>query len=175
MNQKSVEAALSGADQSGDRAAADSSAAAKAAPDFNADIEATKAAAAKPAKPPFRTSKTKAGVVRSVHVYCPDLWEGPQPGIVSGAPVNGPVRDGDGSVIEEDGQLITVNVLVDAARNPNALKAWRGRPEGNTMVGVPIYDALTDDQRIHAAKREPIAEDSTTARFLCWAEWPPRN
>jgi hypothetical protein len=124
-------------------------------------------------EPVVLTSKRKAGIPRMVCVFCPDLWSGPQPGVVSGGPFVEPITNPVGSeVIEQEGQVVNVNALVDAANNPRALAVWRGRREGNTMCSVPLYDALTPEQRAQVAPRSLIGTDSSGNRYFAWCEWP---
>ncbi len=118
------------------------------------------------------TSTTKASIGRIVHVYAPSLWSGPQPGIVSNGPFNEPVCENAAvgvRTVQNDGQHVNVNVLVDAANNPDALAFWRSRPQGNTLTSVPLYDALPHLERETVAGRPAGA-----AGLVCWAEWPPR-
>lgn len=119
------------------------------------------------------TSTVKAAIGRIVHVYAPSLWSGPQPGIVSNGPFTEPVCElhfHGRRTVQEDGQVVNVNVLVDAANNPNALKYWRCREQGNTLTSVPLYDALTAHDRA-----EVLSRPAGAAGIVCWAEWPPRT
>lgn len=118
------------------------------------------------------TSTVKAAIGRIVHVYAPSLWIGPQPGIVSNGPFVEPVCENAPEgvrVVQTDGQVVNVNVLVDAAKNPEALKFWRSREQGNTLTSVPVYDALSGLEReiVEGRPCHPVG-------IVCWAEWPPR-
>lgn len=59
-------------------------------------------------------------------------------------------------------QLVDVNLSVHGVRDAELLAAFRARPEGNTFSGVPIFDALTPEQRVEVAKFYEV-----------WAEWMP--
>lgn len=118
------------------------------------------------------TSTVEASVGRMVHVYAPSLWGGPQAGIVSNGPYAFNVCENAPEglrVVQMDGQVVNVNVLVDASINRESLKFWRSRDQGNTLVAVPLYDALSPSEREIVAGRAAGAEG-----IVCWAEWPPR-
>lgn len=120
------------------------------------------------------TSKTKASVGRIVHVYCPQLWSGPQPGIVTSGPFfEQTLCDKEGCPLEDAAQTINVNVLVDAQSHPGALGYWRERAQGNTLAGVPLFDAMDSESQT----RTCLVINHLTAdeKLVAWAEWPPRS
>jgi hypothetical protein len=110
------------------------------------------------------TSKNRASIGRVLLVFAlaplaissddakPPVWDGPQPGLV----VGGPFIDGDK-------QLVNVNPMIDAANFPDVLKAFRERGQGNTLTSIPLFDALSNEQR------QQLHESGISI----WAEWPP--
>jgi hypothetical protein len=114
-----------------------------------------------------------ASVGRVVHVYCPSLWDGPQPGVVVGGPFKEPVCENAPEglrTVEDLAQCINVNALVDGANYPKALAHWRSVSSGNTLTSVPLYDALNSSQRQIVAGRAW----ANPSGLVCWCEWPPR-
>lgn len=112
-----------------------------------------------------QTSKTRASIGRVLLVFCPALWEGAQPGMVS----NGPFDEPEPGDLSKLGQAVNVNALVDAANHPKALEFWRSRSAGNTLCSLPLYDALSEEQR---AELMTHAQDWSDRPFA-WAEWMP--
>lgn len=108
----------------------------------------------------MQVTSQKPTIGRILHVYCPSLWSGPQPGIVTGGPWDEPLGPD-----HEMHPHANVNCFVDAANNPKALVAWRESPSGNTLCSIPVLDAMTDDDR---------ARFRVYAGIGRWAEWPPR-
>jgi hypothetical protein len=118
-------------------------------------------------------SNVQASVPRMVNVYCPSLWDGPQPGVVVGGPFKEPVCENAPEglrTVEDQAQCINVNALVDGANFPKALARWRSVTSGNTLTSVPLYDALTTEQRAEVAGRGW----ANPSGLVCWCEWPPR-
>lgn len=55
-----------------------------------------------------------------------------------------------------------VNVFLDGGNDREILAQFRESPQGNTLMSVPVYDPLTNEQRAEVAKR-----------CSYWCEWPP--
>ena len=75
-------------------------------------------------------SKVKPTCGRIVQVYSVE-WEGPRPGLV---------LDGMTGAVD-------VNVSYNGFNDAALLAAAREKPEGNTLGAIPLYDAMTPDER----------------------------
>jgi hypothetical protein len=121
-----------------------------------------------PASP--RISIAKAAPPRMVLVYS-NAWSGPRPGVI----VSGPFGASP--------QRANVNVMLDGSTDADALAKLRARREGNTLAGVPIFDAQTDEERAAAvaehAAHLPFGDAPTDDAPLgeAWfiAEFPARH
>lgn len=112
--------------------------------------------------PIVKLTAQRPSIGRVLHVYSAH-WSGAQPGIVSNGPWDEPF-------LSELGPAVNVNVIVDAANNPKVLELWRARSSGNTLCSVPVFDALSEEQR--AIVRQQLAGRGDD--LGAWAEWPPR-
>lgn len=130
----------------------------------------------------MNTSKTKATVGRVLLAFCPDLWNGPQPAIVTKGAFAGPLDRFDlnqhdtPQTVQGDAQFVNVNVLVDGATNPKALEYFRSVETGNTLANVPVFDAQEDIFRaiaFNALKRPvPLMGELGERTPVAWVEWP---
>jgi len=101
---------------------------------------------------PAYTSKVVASVGRMVHVYSTE-WGGPRPGIV--------VSTCSGST-----QLVNVNVILDSC-NDHAFERIGYR----TLCALPMYDALSEENRAMLLKTAPAKAEKDQP--YCWCEWMP--
>lgn len=101
-------------------------------------------------------SSTPATVGRILHAYS-DHWTGPRPAIVTNA---------------WGGNHANVNVLFDGANDHAALANVRRSPRGNTFTSVPVFDALTPEQRIEVMAFEGARRVAEFGEIRIHLEWP---
>lgn len=98
-------------------------------------------------------------VGRILHAYS-NLWSGPRPAIVSNYFGRADVAN--------------VNVLFDGANDAEALAEVRRSPSGNTFTSVPVFAALSDEDRARAlAAAHSRQFGDREIAIIC--EWPPRS
>ena len=101
-------------------------------------------------------------VGRILHAYS-NLWDGPRPAVVSN--------------YLGRADMANVNVLFDGANDREALAEVRRSPNGNTFTSVPVFAALSAEERARAltyaagSERRQFGDREIT--LLC--EWPPRS
>jgi len=105
------------------------------------------------------TSRIPSSVCRDLWLFSPNRWNGPRPAKVVRGPFNLPDEIRGGADHRAD-----VNVFVHGKEDRDVLAELRGRSEGNTFVGIPVYDPLSREQQ----KRLERSGIGT------WAEWPPK-
>jgi hypothetical protein len=100
-------------------------------------------------------SAQRPSVCRVLHAYGA-RWKGPRPAIC--------VNDTDPKE-DPHGNSARVNIQFDGSCDQEMLARVRERAIGNTFTGVPVFDALTAEQRSKALEASPGG---------VIVEWPPR-
>lgn len=103
-------------------------------------------------------SSTEATVGRVLHAYS-NLWHGPRAAVVCNA--------GPG--------WRNINVELDAANDRDIVFHLAAIATGRTFTSVPLFDALTAEDREAALNEQPARDVHGLAhqvRVIC--EWPPK-
>ena len=99
------------------------------------------------------TSRHRAACGDDLVAYCPSRWIGPRPAKVIDARF-----DASGA------QAADVNVTLHGLRDADMLATVRRSASGNTLVDVPVYNALDEGARLELA----------ASGVRTWAEFRPR-
>lgn len=117
---------------------------------------------------PVQTSPMKAGPCRMVILFSTQLAPEGTPAVVMTSPKFHSITTVDGLVVQQAGQHVDVNGMFHGGVHAKALARVRASSTGNTFVDVPVYDALTPEERIQVAQR-------AGHNLGMWCEWPPKK
>jgi hypothetical protein len=104
-----------------------------------------------------QNSSVRATAGRVLHAYSPK-WTGPRPALVV-------------TEVATAGNVVNANINFDGLNDREMLAYVRASEQGNTFGSLPVYDALTRDERAEAITHAPAWTPHSIPIIL---EWPPR-